>query len=142
MTWTYDPTLATDRDKVRFGIQDTEEGDPLFADEEIAATMTAVTSVDNTILSLAKKLLLKYARQVDTSVGRVSESASQRYAAMKEIVSRLEGELTLAMPEFGGVSNSENDALDQDTDLVQQWETREGTTNLGSRSTFGGGGST
>ncbi len=142
MTWTYDNTLATDRDKVRFEIQDTETSDQLFADEEIAAVLTAEGSVSYTVLSLAKKLMIKFARLVDTSVGRVSESASQRFAAYKTIVDKLEAELgaSYAMPSFGGVEVSANDALDADDTLVQPRNVIDGESNLADVSTFGGGG--
>lgn len=50
MSQTYDPTLATDRDHVRFLIGDTSwffttpEGTAKFSDEEIDATLTEQTS--------------------------------------------------------------------------------------------------
>lgn len=142
MSWSYDPTLATDLDKVRFEIQDTDTSDQLFANEEINALLAVGggTGVLAVALTLAKKLLLKYARQVDTTVGRVSESASQRYTAMKDLVSRLEADQMLCMPSFGGTEHAKNDALDADTTLVQPWTTREGDTNKSDRGTFGGGG--
>ncbi len=140
MTWTYDNTLASDRDQVRFEIQDTDTNDQLFADEEVDAVLTAEGSVSASVLRLAKKLMLKFARMVDTSVGRVSESASQRYAAYKEIVAKLEADdAAHAQPLFGGTEISKNDALDEDVDLVQPREKFGGDDNLGDRSTFGGG---
>lgn len=140
MTWTYDPTLATDLDSVRFEIQDTDTSDQLFSNEEVTAVLTAEGSVSAATLKLAKKLMMKFARMVDTSVGRVSESASQRYAAYKEIVAKLEvDDAAHAMPLFGGTEISKNDALDADADLVQPREKFGGDDNLGDRNTFGGG---
>ncbi len=139
MSWSYDPTLSTDKDKVRFEIQDTESSDQLFSDEEIAATLTAQGGVMSASLKLANLLLMKWVRFVDTTVGRVSESASQRVTNLKDIIARLENNLSLAQPEFGGIDHDKNDALDQDDSLVQSWETREGMTNLADRNTFGGG---
>lgn len=142
MSWTYDPTLATDRDKVRFEIQDTEQSDQLFSDEEIAATLSANgSSVLGTTLALAKKLLFRFARLVDTTVGRVSESASQRFAAYKDLVARLEADgANLAGPAFGGTEVSKNDALNSDTGVVQPWEKRDETDDTHNVATFGGGG--
>lgn len=140
MTWSYDSTLATSRDQVRFEIQDTETSDQLFSNEEVDATLTATGSVAAATLKLAKKLMMKFARLVDTSVGRVSESASQRYQAYKEIVAKLEADdAAYATPTFGGVSQSVNDALDADTDLVQPKNKVDGESDLGDVNTFGGG---
>jgi hypothetical protein len=141
VTWTYDSTLASNRDIVRFEIQDTDTNDQLFANEEIDAVLTAEGSVAPTVLRLSKKLMMKFARLVDTSVGRVSESASQRYQAYKEIVERLENELGAAycMPSFGGVEVSANESLDEDDDLVQPKNKIDGESNLADRNTFGGG---
>lgn len=140
MTWTYDPTLASDLAKVRFEIQDTETSDQLFSDEEINAVLTAEGSVAASVLRLAKKLMMKFARMVDTTVGRVQESASQRYQAYKEIVSKLEADgAAHAMPIFGGVLVDKNDALDASDDLVQPKNKVDGEDYLADRSTFGGG---
>ena len=140
MTWTYDNTLATDRDKVRFGVQDTESTDPLFADEEIDARLSALGSVQATILDLAKKLMIKFARLVDVSVGKVSESNSQRFAAYKELVSQLEADnAAYAVPSFGGVNVSDNEALDGDDGLVQPGAKRGDTDDVANVNGFGGG---
>lgn len=140
MTWTYDTSLATNRDKVRFEIQDTDTSDQLFSDEEIAAVLTAEGSVAASVLRLSKKLMVKFARIVDTSVGRVSESANQRYQAYKEIVARLDAEQAMyATPSFGGVNVSANDTLDADTTLVQPTNKRDDMDNLGDVALFGGG---
>lgn len=142
MTWSYDPTLATDLAKVRFEIQDTDTNDQLFSDEEITALLAqgGGTPYLTVALNLAKKLLLKYARQVDTTVGRVSESASQRYQAMKELVDRLEADQLLVQPLFGGTMNTKNEQLDADTGVVQPWTKRESETNTSDKGSFGGGG--
>lgn len=140
MTWSYDPTLAADRDKVRFEIQDTETSDQLFSNEEIDARLSACGTVSATALDLARKLMIKFARLVDTTVGKVSRSASQRFEAYKQIVYELEKlDAALAMPLFGGVNVAKNDALDSDTSVVQPLEKVGDTDDLGSTATFGGG---
>jgi hypothetical protein len=141
VTWTYDQTLASDLAKVRFEIQDTETSDQLFSDEEIGAVLTAQGSVRAATLYLARRLMMRFARLVDTTVGRVSESASQRYAAYKEIVANIEAEqASLCLPSFGGTTVSANEALDANTDLVQPETKIGGTDNTRDVSTFGGGG--
>lgn len=141
MTWSYDSTLATDRDKVRFEIQDTEESDQLFSDEEIDARLTSMGSVPATVLDLAKKLMMKFARLVDVTVGKVSEANSQRYAAYKDLVTRLEQEnAAYCLPSFGGTSVSNNETLDADTGLVQPapGAKRDELDNLADGFSFGG----
>ncbi|MCC6808699.1 MAG: hypothetical protein IT381_14840 [Deltaproteobacteria bacterium] len=140
MTWTYTNTLLTDRDKIRFEIQDTDTNDQLFSDEEIAARLTALGSVSATVLDLAKKLLMKFARLVDVTVGKVSESNSQRYQAYKDIVARLEAEgAAYALPSFGGVNVDANETLDEDETLVQPGAKRGDIDNVADGNGFGGG---
>lgn len=142
MTWSYDPSLSTDKDKVRFEIQDTETSDQLFADEEINALLAAGggTPYKAVSLELARKLLMRYTRFVDTSVGRVDESASQRYQALKDLVDRLEAEQLLVAPLFGGTENAKNTVADADSSMVQPWTKRESESDVGDGGTFGGGG--
>ncbi len=140
MTWTYTNTLASDRDKVRFELQDTEESDQLFADEEIDARLTSLGSIPATVLDLAKRLMMKFARLVDISVGKVSESNSQRFQAYKSLVEKLEADnAAYCMPSFGGTSVSANETLDADESLVQPGAKRGDMDNIGDGLTFGGG---
>lgn len=140
MTWTYDNTLAGDRDKVRFEIQDTETSDQLFQDEEVDAILAREGTVALTALALAKALMMKFARLVDVTVGKVSESNSQRYQAYKDLVARLEAEAAAyCMPSFGGTEVTKNETLDADTGLVQPGAKRNDTDNNGGGIAFGGG---
>lgn len=121
MTWTYSgaPTLDS-RDEVRFLIQDTDTNDQLFSDEEIDYVMTVNGVGVSAALSLARRLLTKFARFVDSSVGAVSESASQRVAQYQAIIGDLELSLSAsAIPTFGGVNVASNLTADQDTSQVQ-----------------------
>lgn len=143
MTWSYDPTLATTRDKVRFEIQDTESLDPLFSNEEIDAKITLIgENVTAVALDLARKLMMKFARLVDVTVGKVSEANSQRFQAYKAIVDKLAADATaLCIPSFGGVNVSANEALDADTSLVQPspGAKRDELDSISDGSSYGGG---
>lgn len=140
MSWTYDPTLATPLDVVRFEIQDTESTDPLFSNEEITATLTANASgIPQTVLVLVKKLMMRFARLVDTTVGRVSESNNQRYLAYKDLAYRLEATV-LCLPSFGGTEVAKNTTLDADTSMEQPQTSIGDMDNIRNVSTFGGGG--
>src|SRR5688572_12056703 len=61
MASTYDPTLPTNLDWVRYLIRDVVVATPLFSDEEIAATIVEVTpgSKAGAIKYLAAVILLK-----------------------------------------------------------------------------------
>lgn len=94
---------------------------PLLQNEEINYMLGVKSNnVTATVLALLMPLIAKFAQFVDTSVGEVSESASQRLAAFKELKSQLDGELVkTAAPLFGGVYVTEVQALDANTALVQ-----------------------
>lgn len=120
MTWTYDNTLAADRDMVRFTIQDTDTEDQQFQDEEIDATLVSQGTVEATSLYLVRRLAFKYARFVDTSVGDVSESANQRALMYQQLAEDLAAQFgTLASISVGGRSRTVKDALDADSNAVQ-----------------------
>ena len=57
MAATYDPTLATDRDRVRFNLADTDTTNAIFQDEEITALLTAEGSVEGATAACLRALL-------------------------------------------------------------------------------------
>lgn len=140
MSWSYNPDLTSNLDLVRFEIQDTEATDPLFSNEEINAVLTQQGNlVSPTVLIFVNKLVMKFARLVDTTVGRVSEANNQRYQAYKELRDRLSAEV-LCLPSFGGTEVAKNEALDADTSLEQPQTSIGDMDNIRNVSTFGGGG--
>jgi len=121
MVWNYsgDPG-SSDRDAIRFLIGDTDELDPLIQDEEIAWVLLENPDVRLAGAVVLRALAAKLSRQGDKRVGEVSESASQMAEAFSARADELESQaMSLALPSFGGLSISEKETLDEDTDAVQ-----------------------
>lgn len=68
MSWSYDPTLTTDRDQVRFQIGDTDTADQLLSDEELDALLLLETSVDLAAARAADRLAIEFIRKADEVV--------------------------------------------------------------------------
>jgi hypothetical protein len=86
MTFTYNGTLVTDLDRIRFEIQDTVSSSgpkpgtgtaTNFTDEEINGALTIAGSVHATIGMLYKALWVAWARYVDTRIGPRDEKLSK-----------------------------------------------------------------
>lgn len=131
MTWTYGgapgtTTAATRRDAVRLLVGDTDTSDQQVTDEEIAFALSQ-TSDDlyNAGALICRVLAGKYARLVDTSFETVSSSYSQRATQYAALAVRLSkegkriGSVGLGVPVAGGLSISEMEGVESDTDRVQ-----------------------
>lgn len=128
MTWTYGgapgtTTSATRRDAVRLLVGDTDTTDQQMTDEEIAFALSqASDDIYNASALLCRALSGKYARLVDTSVESVSSSYSQRAKQYAELAVRLTkegkrmGSVGLGVPVAGGMSISEMEGVENDTD--------------------------
>lgn len=121
MAATYDTTLATDKDKVRLLIGDTDTARAELSDEEITASLTIYGSVGPTSAALARAISAKYMRRVTTAIDGFSVAYSdiaKNYAALAD---RLEEDLdaaagALGVPIVGGVSRGTMDGVDSNTD--------------------------
>jgi len=119
LTWTYDgDPSANDRDAVRFLSGDTDTTDQLVTDEEIAWLLTENPNVYSAAAEACRAIASAFARFSDKSVGDISESASQKAEAYTKRADDLEAGI-MVIPSFGGLSISEKETLDQDTDAVQ-----------------------
>lgn len=117
MAWTYSTSLATDKDKVRFEIGDTDTTDQLLSDEEIAAVLTAEGSVYAAASDCAEHLAAKFSRLADRTVGNFSLSASQRAKAFWDLAAKLSKKgLIYQTPSAGGWKQSDDDTLNADED--------------------------
>lgn len=122
MSWTYNPALATDRDRVRFLIGDTDTNDQQLQDEELTWVLTQRSDVYLAAADACRALQAKYARKVDTTNLSLSVSASQRaeaYAALAEQLESKAGSLAGAEMFVGGISVAGKEALDADSGAVQ-----------------------
>ena len=120
MTWSYDPALATDKDKVRFKTADTDPSAPFLSDEEIAFLLTEAGSLPRAVLAAAEEILSRFARQVDKTIGPAQLAASQRHRQYMATVARLRRELRkMAVPYAGGISVGDKESRAADTDRVE-----------------------
>lgn len=126
MTWTYggDPS-ASDRDAVRFEIQDTDPASPLVQDEEIAYALLREGNVLAAAARCCEALARKFAGKGDVSITSAGDSVKRSYSSMArtyaELATGLRSRATLSSgaPWHGGGSKARKDALRRDSDRVQ-----------------------
>ena len=128
MSWSYsgDPSNS-DLDLIRFMIGDTDSVDPELQDEEIQYEIDYNTSVGvynplKTSIVITRRVLAKYRRLCDESVGDVDVKWSQRFtntkATLKELESQYNSEY-LGSAFAGGISVGGKATQEQNTDRVQ-----------------------
>jgi hypothetical protein len=124
MSWTYNPTLPTDKDIVRFMVGDTISADPLVEDEEILATLSMQPVVQLASAEIAEAIAGKFARCVDTKVGKSELKKSQRAQFYLDLSKRIKeqyrrkGAFT-GIPYAGGISKSDKCTVEQNSDRVE-----------------------
>jgi hypothetical protein len=126
VTWNYSGDPAdSDRDSVRFLVGDTCPEEPLVQDEEIAYALSRFPKVELASALVLRTLAAKLSRQVTSRVGEISENCSDLAKAYSDRAKELDpggivtSEGLLVLPSFGGLSLSEKETLDADTDAVQ-----------------------
>jgi len=125
VTWSYDTTLDTDLDRVRFYIADTDTTDQQFSNEEITAMLAIETNVLRCAARFARALATKYARDVSRAIGSLAiTAASERAKTMAQMADSLEAKAASsaavnAVPFVGGRTTAQRDRLDADTGTVK-----------------------
>lgn len=120
MTWTYDPTLAAPKDRVRSMTGDTDQADQLAQDEEIAAILTSFSGDERlTAYEVLSRAAVAAARLVDRTVGRMSASLSKRAEGLRKAASDFLDREVAGAPVAGGISRSDKMAEERDTDRVK-----------------------
>lgn len=127
---TYSTALATSLDQVRFHVGDTSNvaATELLADGEITYLLTQETNIYRAAASAAEAIAGKFARLADTSVGDVSVSNSQKQAQYLKLSATLNAKAARrgSAPAFaGGISISDRDAREADTDRTLPFFTRD-----------------
>lgn len=128
MAWTYsgDPS-SSDRDNVRFLVQDTISTDELLQDEEIDHVLT-LTPGDPRRAAAECALVIsrKFARLADTAAPELKVSFSKRAETYRALADDLTRDVGLgdegppiAAPSVLGITCSEKEVLAEDDDLVQ-----------------------
>lgn len=94
MTWSYDTTLPTSKDKVRLRIHDTDTASQEFSDEEITAVLNDVAGdVVQAALRLAKSMAFKYAKKArNMKAGPYAEDTTKRAEMFKALAMELADE--------------------------------------------------
>jgi len=119
-TYSGDPA-ASDRDRVRFEIGDTDCSAPILRDAEIDALLGTEGSPVLAASEAARKIAAKYAIKVDCSIGSTRKSHSQLFRHFTELARalRAKGARSAVLPYVGGLSEDEKSADKLETDLVQ-----------------------
>jgi hypothetical protein len=123
----------SNKDEVRFLIGDVggsthdESNEFFLKDEEIRFALENQTSTKAAALYCAKGIKRRLSREVDAHVGDGSVSFSQRFENIDEIITELESDVDLEGidPYAGGISESDKDNAEADTDRVDPFFTRE-----------------
>lgn len=127
MRWTYDPAMASDRDKVRFRLGDTVEAAPLLQDEEIDVLLEGSDVISATI-ACAESLAMHFASLAQSKTDDIGQSVNygDRSARYRALADRLRANASrLALPFAGGISHASKDAITANADRVAPAFTRE-----------------
>lgn len=122
MTFTYSSTdLSTTLAVVRLLLGDTDSSDPQLTDEEIAAFTTRYGGVYFPAAAACDALASKYARYTSKTVGRLSIQYGERaehYAKLADQLRR-QAATSALVPYAGGISDSDKQTQEADTDRVK-----------------------
>lgn len=124
MTWTYsgDPA-SSNRDAVRFLVGDTDTTDQLVTDEEIAWLLSENSDdVYTAAADSARAIAASFARKATTKVVddlriEFMDRSARYYALAAQLTAEAQQRSQVAVPWGGGLSISERDSDDDDTDL-------------------------
>jgi len=92
----YDPSLPTDRDKVRFHVGDTDNDNLMLSDDEVTFALTE--KADNIYLaaaSLCRSIAARFARDVNYRFSTLWQDAGDAYAHYMDLAERYENEALL-----------------------------------------------
>lgn len=126
MTWTYTTDFTIARNKIRFMVGDTDTNDQLVSDEEIAFALTQFPANINSAAGfVCRSISAKLARLVDTKIESVSVNYSQRAQQYMALSAKFDKDASsgagaaFGAPVVGGISVSEMQAVEEDTDRVK-----------------------
>lgn len=123
MSWSYDPKLESNKDRVRFLIDDTEDLDQLLTDEEIAFALGQWGNIYRTASALCETLAMKFAKQVgildSRGVNWDPSKQAERYRELATTIKAMASETGSVGIFAGGMSISGKQTQDEDTDRVK-----------------------
>ena len=121
MVWSYDSTApgASDLSWVRLRIGDTSSGSPMLQDEEIESLLSEEGNRHFAAAIAAESIGATFARTADKSVGKLRISIAKASESYFNLANRLRSEADMRVaPYAGGISQSDIDAREKDTDQV------------------------
>ena len=118
MAFTYD--LATEIGQVRFKIGDVASSGAVLTDEEITYALAQCTSILQAAIMCVRSVLARYHPITDGGAGGLSLPRSQKSQQLRDVLRDLltESGESSASPVFTGVSVSEREAIENDTDFI------------------------
>ena len=129
MPFSYTPGGVADLDDIRAAIGDTASSAPAaerLEDEEIERLLTLHASKPAATVAAAKALIAKLSRRAtEKGIGSIRLVYTQRIESLWKLIADLEKTAAgVAMPYLGGVSVSDRQAVEADTDRVAPAFTR------------------
>jgi hypothetical protein len=120
MVWSYQDTMPTDKDKVRFYCGDVDSSEQLVTDEEILFALSEEGTVRLAAATICERIGARFTRLSDITEGDLSLKYSQRYSQFLELASSLRSRSAVtASPLAGGISVSDKNQQNADTDRVK-----------------------
>lgn len=118
MSWTYTPDFTTKRDQVRFLIQDTQSTRPLLSDQEIAWVVSTEANVYMAAAMCCDTLVAKAGNVKTRWIGDLRVTIDAAFYRGLANMLRARG-CSHQVPFAGGISISDKQEQEQDTDAVQ-----------------------
>lgn len=124
MSWSYsgDPS-SSDKDAVRFLVQDTDTNDQLVQDEEINWALTQGGGIYEAAALIAGTIAAQFARMADKeTVGKVSVSYTKRaeqYKALADDLKKQASTKSAPIPYAGGISKADVETQELNEDRVK-----------------------
>lgn len=121
MTWSYDPALPADKDKIRALVGDTDTTDQLVSDEAIAVWLAQTGNIMDTAALIADGISASFGRRANLALDSLRVDFQARSDKFRDIASNLRLQATrlaggLGTPYVGGVSISDMDSVEDNTD--------------------------
>jgi hypothetical protein len=136
VTFSYDPNVSTNRDKVRVLLGDTVATNAMFSDEELCFFETEFgPSIYGTTLAAIEAGIAKYSRAATSkSVGPLSISYADRVRNLeraRDSIKVLAMKGASPIPYVGGIRKSDKETDENDEDMVGGWARKGGFDNPG-----------
>lgn len=121
MAATYDPSLTTPKDKVRFLIQDTNIATAMLQDEEINFVLTDYPNYKLAACVCAETLSLKFASMPqEKKIGNLSLTYGDRAKKYSDLANKLRAQASkVLLPYAGGISKADKNITNNDDDRVK-----------------------